>query len=191
MSESEVALVAVDEDGLGVHQGSIAGCRVTRVAERRVAGKPSEHVRLENIRHQPHTLFESQFASVTRNDSRRFLAAMLQRVKAQISELGGFGMAEDAAHAAVVVKTVVFDLNYAAHSAFRKSFPRRRRSSAPAQASVREGTSALTTARPFSSLRKSLRTTRPNSGAATPYLAASDIDRAMIVVGTDTIVSTP
>jgi hypothetical protein len=36
---------------------------------------------------------------------------MLQRVKAQIGEFGGFGMAEDSAHAAVVVKTVVFDLN--------------------------------------------------------------------------------
>src|SRR5713101_1898083 len=191
MSESELALVAVDDDRLRVHQRSIAGCRVTRVAERRVAGKPSEHVRLENIRHQPHALFESQFASVTRNDSRRFLAAMLQRVKAQIRELGGFGMAVDAAHAAMVVKTVVFDLNYAAHSALRKSFPRRRRSSAPAQASVREGTSALTTARPFISMRKSPRTTRPTSRAATPYCAATESARARFVDVTDTTARAP
>ena len=62
-----------------------------------------------------------QFAPVARNDSGRFLAAMLQRVQAQIGHLRGFGMAEDTAHAAVVVETIVFDLDQTAHSAFRKS----------------------------------------------------------------------
>ena len=36
---------------------------------------------------------------------------MLQRVEAEIGELGGFGMAEDAEHAAVIVKMIVFDLD--------------------------------------------------------------------------------
>jgi hypothetical protein len=48
---------------------------------------------------------------------------MLQRVQAQIGHLRGFGMAKDAAHAAVVVKPVVLDLDQAIHGAFRRSIP--------------------------------------------------------------------
>src|ERR1700674_1419488 len=132
-----------------------------------------------------------QFATVARNDSRRFLAAMLQGVKAQICELRGFGMAEDSAHAAVIVKTVVFDLDEAVHSAFRKSLPRRSRSSAPAQASMREGTSALTTARPFSSMRNSPRVTRPTSSTATSYCAATRRTAARFSGVTDTTARAP
>src|ERR1700676_3864167 len=116
---------------------------------------------------------------------------MLQRVKPQISELCGFGMPEHPAHAAVVMKTVVFDLDEAAHSAFRKSLPRRRRSSAPAQASVREGGSALTTVWPFSSIEKSPRLIRPISSAATSYCAATRRTAARFSGVTDTIARAP
>ena len=44
---------------------------------------------------------------------------MLQRVEAQIGHLRGFGMAEDAAHAAVIVKPIVLNFDQAIHSAFR------------------------------------------------------------------------
>src|SRR5258705_222338 len=191
MPQSELALVAIDDDGLRVHQRGVAGGRVARVAERRVAGKPREHLGLKNIRHQPHGFFQMQFAPVARNDSRRFLAAMLQRVEAEIRELRGFGMAEDSTHATVIVETVVFDLNYRAHSAFRKSLPRRMRSSAPAQASVREGTSALTAARPFSSMRNSPRVTWPASSTATSYCAATRRMAARFSGVTDTTARAP
>ena len=110
VAEGQLALVAVDHDRLRVHQGSVAGGRVARVPERRVAGKARKHFGLKNIGHQAHAFFEMQFAPVARNDSGRFLAAMLQRVEAEVSHLRGFGMAEDAAHAAVIVEPVVLNL---------------------------------------------------------------------------------
>ena len=48
--------------------------------------------------------------AVGRNDSRRFLPAMLQRVKSQVDEVGGLGMAVDAEDAALVVEGVAFGL---------------------------------------------------------------------------------
>ena len=47
--------------------------------------------------------------AVGRGDAGRFLAAMLQRVEAEIGELGGFGMAEDAEDAAVIVEMIVVE----------------------------------------------------------------------------------
>ena len=91
------------------------------MAERGVARQAREHFGLKNIGHQAHAFFEMQFAPVARNDSGRFLAAMLQRVEAQIGHLRGFGMAEDAAHSAVIVKPVVLNFDQAIHSAFRSS----------------------------------------------------------------------
>ena len=43
------------------------------------------------------------------DDAGGFLAAMLQGIEAEIGELGGFGMAEDAADTTVIVEVIVFD----------------------------------------------------------------------------------
>ena len=57
-----------------------------------------------------------QVGAVRRSDARRFLPAMLQRVETEIGQLRGFGMAEYAEHAAVVVKVFVVELNGFAHA---------------------------------------------------------------------------
>src|SRR5712671_5034440 len=116
---------------------------------------------------------------------------MLQRIEAKVGHLRGLGMAEDSAHAAVIVETIVVYLNQTAHSAFRKSVSRRSLSIAPDHTPARGGISALTTTRPFSSMRKSPRATRPTSSAATPYCAASERTRARLGEVTDTTTRAP
>ena len=53
-----------------------------------------------------------QRGAVGGDDAGGFLAAMLQGVEAQIGELGGFGVAEDAADTAVIVKVIVVEMNH-------------------------------------------------------------------------------
>ena len=62
---------------------------------------------------------------------------MLQGVKAEVGQLGGFGMAEDAADAAVIVEVIVVDLNHGCSACARS--PRRSRSMAPVQIVSEEG----------------------------------------------------
>jgi hypothetical protein len=45
--------------------------------------------------------------AVGRSDAGGFLSAMLERVKAEIRHLRGFGVVEDAEHAAFVVEMIV------------------------------------------------------------------------------------
>src|SRR5579872_2887547 len=191
VAESQLAFVTVDDNRLRVHQGSVAGGGVARVAESCVAGKPRQNLRLKNIGHQAHAFFEMQIAAVARNDACRFLPAMLQRVEAEVGHLRGLRVAEDAAHAAVVVKPVVLNFDQATHSAFRRSLAPRSRSRAPLQASARVGRSALTTACPFSSMRNSPRVTRPSSTTATSYCAAIRRTAATFSGVTDTTARAP
>jgi hypothetical protein len=51
-------------------------------------------------------------------DAGAFLAAMLQRVEAQVSQLGGFGMAVDGDYAALFVEFIVHKIKTAV-SCFR------------------------------------------------------------------------
>ena len=57
-----------------------------------------------------------QIHAIARDDARGFLPAMLQRVEAEIGELGGFGMAEDAEHTALVVEMIVSESEFLCHA---------------------------------------------------------------------------
>src|SRR5689334_10469321 len=96
VAERDFALVAVDDDGLGVEQSLVAGGGVTRVADGQRAGKSCENGRLKNFFDFAHGAVELEFGAVARNDAGGFLAAVLQGVEAEIGEIRGFGMAEDA-----------------------------------------------------------------------------------------------
>ena len=54
---------------------------------------------------------DAERRAVGRDDAGGFLTAMLQRVESQVGELRGFGVAENAEDAAVVVKVVVVRLD--------------------------------------------------------------------------------
>ena len=62
---------------------------------------------LENFFDLAHGAMQVQFVAVAGNDAGGFLAAMLQRVEAEIGEVGGFGVAEDAEHTTLVVEMIV------------------------------------------------------------------------------------
>jgi hypothetical protein len=101
------ALVAVDHDGLRVQQRFVAGGGIARVANRQIAGQVLQHRRRKNFFDFAHRAMQVQFRAVARNDSSRFLPAMLQRIQAQIRQLRGLFMPKHAEHTTFVVKTVV------------------------------------------------------------------------------------
>ena len=157
--QRELALVAVDHDGLRVDQRRIAGGRIARVADGRGAGQVRDHFRRENLLHVAHGLVHVQVRAVGRGDASRFLPAMLQRVEAEIGQLRGLGMAENAEDAAVIVEVIVrrgcgFRSSLRSRCAFRAIAPRRWRN---------ESTSPVITGSPLYWMRNSPRVTVPIS----------------------------
>ena len=57
---------------------------------------------VENLRHEAHAVVLVKFPVVAGDDAGAFLPAMLQGVKAVISQLGGIRMAENAEDSAVM-----------------------------------------------------------------------------------------
>lgn len=108
MRESKFAFIAVDDYWLGVGDAGVAGCRVARVSNGNSAGKLGKRLGVENFLHQAYG-FVGLDTPVLGNggDASRFLAAMLKRVEAEISELGGFFAVTNAEDAAFVVEAVV------------------------------------------------------------------------------------
>ena len=99
---------------LRIQQRRIAGGRVTRVPDGQRARQAGKNVFGEDIGHQAHALCAAAESSpFGADDARRLLPAMLQRVQAEVSELGRFGMAVDGHHAAFFVKFVRFSISIA------------------------------------------------------------------------------
>src|SRR3984957_4044919 len=107
VAERHLSLVAIDQNGLRVEQCFVASGGIACVADRRVPRKRAQYAGRENFFHFAHGTMKMQVAAIAGNDSGRFLAAMLQRVKAEIRELRGFFVAEDAEHTTFVVEVVV------------------------------------------------------------------------------------
>ena len=101
-----LALIAGHRKRLRVQQDRVAGGGIARVADGQFARQRAQHFRREDIRHVAHALVAVDVAAVARGDAGAFLAAMLQRVEAQIGEVGGFGMAVDGEDAALFVEFV-------------------------------------------------------------------------------------
>ena len=110
VADGDFALVAIDHDGLRVEDGLIAGGGITRVADGAVAGKFCENAGDEDFLDFAHGAVDVEVRAVAGDDAGGFLAAMLQGVKAEVGEVGGFRMAEDAEDAAFVVEVIVEDV---------------------------------------------------------------------------------
>ena len=59
-----------------------------------------------------------QIVAIAGDDAGGFLPAVLQRVETEISEVGGFGMAEDAEDTTLVVEVVVGESELLLHCTF-------------------------------------------------------------------------
>src|ERR1700689_3828174 len=107
----DLSLITRDEKRLRIQQDGIAGGGITRVADRHVAGQAGDLLRRENIRHVPHRFGTPNLAMVAGCDACALLPAMLQRVEAEISQVGSFGMAVNGEHTNLLAKLVQLDFS--------------------------------------------------------------------------------
>src|SRR5436190_1667675 len=106
VAERDFALVAIDHDGLCVEKSFIAGGGIARVTDGGAAGKFVQNIGRENFFDFAHGAMRVEFVAVAGDNASRFLAAMLERVEAEIDELCRFGVAEDSYDAAMVVEPI-------------------------------------------------------------------------------------
>ena len=100
-------LLQATENGCALQQHRVAGRRIARVADGQVAGQTVPALRgREDVRHMAHRLVRVDLAAVARGDARAFLAAMLQRVEAQIGQVRGFRMPVNGEDTALFVELV-------------------------------------------------------------------------------------
>jgi hypothetical protein len=102
--DGDEALGGVDANGLSVEQRGITGGGVACVADGHVAGKLGQHIVCENFRNQAHAFDVGKTMAVGGGNPGRFLAAMLQRIEAEVSFARGVGMAVDGDDAAFLVQ---------------------------------------------------------------------------------------
>ena len=107
MCNGNLAAGAIYGERLGVAQVRGASSGVARVAN----GDPADHVMqdvaLEDLRDQPHAFMGVELFAIGGDDARAFLAAVLQRVKAVVSQLRGVRMAVNAEDAAIMFRVVM------------------------------------------------------------------------------------
>ena len=115
VGEGDRAAVAVDEDRLRVGGHGVARGRVADVADGAVAAEAIEGLVGEDVVHQAHGLVDADLRAVGGRDAGRLLAAVLERVEAEVGQPRRLGMAEDPEQAAVVPEMVVFDGGHSGH----------------------------------------------------------------------------
>src|SRR5262249_54179467 len=82
VAKRDLALVAVDHDGLRVDQRGIACSGIASVADRRRTGKARDDFGRENFLDESKRTMIANFEAISGSDAGRFLSAMLQRVDA-------------------------------------------------------------------------------------------------------------
>src|SRR4030095_3795333 len=102
-------------DGLGADRLRVAQVRaacggVAHVADGAMAGQALEPVAAEHVRPPAHRLLHVEAVPVGGGDARGLLPAVLQRVEAEIGDVGGLGMVPHAEEPALVVELVAVEL---------------------------------------------------------------------------------
>src|SRR5207247_11267143 len=103
VAESDLALVAVDHDGLRVEKSFIAGSGVARVADGEAARELREDARLENFFDFAHGAVRVQLFAVAGNDAGGLLAAMLKSVPTELGAIVRSRVAGDTGNTPLVV----------------------------------------------------------------------------------------
>ena len=101
--------------GLGVEDGFVAGGGIASVADGAVAGEFCEDARDEDFLDFAHGAVDVEVGAVAGDNAGGFLAAMLQGIEAEVGEVGGFGMAEDAKDTTLVVEVIVGESEFRFH----------------------------------------------------------------------------
>src|SRR5579864_4394944 len=88
----DLSLVARHQERLRVEQHGVTGGGIAGVADREIARQTCDLFRSEDVRNVAHGLEATDFAIVAGGDTRTLLAAVLQSVQTQISQVRRFGM---------------------------------------------------------------------------------------------------
>jgi hypothetical protein len=108
VTQRDGAVVGRAEGGLRVLPGAGAGRRVAGVTDRDVTLERLERGVVEDLGDQAHVLVDQDLPAVADRDSGRLLAAVLERVQAEVDELGHlFARRPDPEHAAGVLGTLL------------------------------------------------------------------------------------
>jgi hypothetical protein len=101
VADREPAGIELGEQRLHVAQNGRSGSGVAHMADGGVAGKALDHLAAgKGVADETEPAFTVKSGSVEGDDAGGLLAAMLQGVQPERGDGGGFGMAEDAEHAA-------------------------------------------------------------------------------------------
>src|SRR5882724_5406399 len=129
MADSDLAMLAGDDERLALANRNLASSRVTHVTDRRVPGQTIDSGLLKNFRDVTHVAFGKQMLAGRSHDAARFLSAMLQRVNPEIGHARGFRVSVDSKDAALFVQLNVENvthcfLDYNGSRRFRHVFAR-------------------------------------------------------------------
>ena len=104
--DGDLSVRAVDQERLRVLELALAGRRVARVADGRCGRQRLERRLVERLGDLAHAARTRIRFAVGGGDAGALLAAVLERVEAEVGEVGGLGMSEDAEDAALVFEFV-------------------------------------------------------------------------------------
>src|SRR4030095_15455210 len=93
-----------------LRRSSSALTRLPLWARGAMPGRALEPVAAEHVRHPAHRLLHMEAVAVRGGDARGLLPAVLQRVEAEIGDVGGLGMVPHAEEPALVVELVAVEL---------------------------------------------------------------------------------
>ena len=88
VAEGELEVLGAPVHGLGISPGARPGGRIARLAYCQVAGEGHQGALVEDVGDQAHVLDHREGLTVADRHARRFLAAVLQGVEAQIGQVG-------------------------------------------------------------------------------------------------------
>jgi len=108
VADGDLPVRAVDQDRLRVLEAALAGRRVPHVTDRARPGEIADRRFIEIVGDVAHRFVDAQSRAVGRRDADALLPAVLQRVQAEVGEIGGLRMAVNAEDAAFFFELVHF-----------------------------------------------------------------------------------
>ncbi len=106
VAERNLSVIAVDQDRLRIRQLALASGRVPDMADRGSPRQMRERLAVEHVGDVTHRTRDTHLRAVGSGNACALLAAVLQRVQAEVGHVGRFGMPEDAEDAALFSELV-------------------------------------------------------------------------------------